>query len=166
MVTGATGLIGGMLVRALVCASELRGLNLKVVAVVRSREKAQKQLGEFISAGLELAVQDIQSPVRIDGPVDYVIHGAGMTASKDFVDHPVETIMTALQGTKNLLEFAREKQVKSMVYLSSMEAYGVVEDANYIVREKDYGYIDPLQVRSSYSESKPMGEGLCGCLCA
>lgn len=162
VVTGATGLIGGMLVRALVCASELRGLNLKVVAVVRSREKAQKQLGEFISAGLELAVQDIQSPVSIDGPVDYVIHGAGMTASKDFVDHPVGTIMTALQGTKNLLEFAREKQVKSMVYLSSMEVYGVVEDANYIVREKDYGYIDPLQVRSSYSESKRMAEGLCG----
>lgn len=53
-----------------------------------------------------------------------------------------------------------------MVYLSSMEAYGVVGDANYIVREKDYGYIDPLQVRSSYSESKRMAEGLCGCLCA
>ena len=94
-------------------------------------------------------MQDIQSPVRIDGPVDYVILGAGMTASKDFVDQPVETIMTALQGTNNLLEFAREKLVKSMVYLSSMEVYGVVEDANYIVREKDYGYIDPLQVRSS-----------------
>ena len=162
VVTGATGLIGGMLVRALMCASELRGIDLKVVGCVRSREKAEKQLKSFIEAGMELVVQDIQIPIRIDGSVDYVIHGAGMTASKDFVDHPVETIMTTIQGTKNLLEFAREKQVKSMVYLSSMEAYGVVEDANYIVREKDYGYIDPLQVRSSYSESKRMAEGLCG----
>ena len=162
VVTGATGLIGGMLVRALMYADELHKLELKVVAVVRSREKAMSQLKPFVDAGLELAVQDIQEPIRIEGPVDYVIHGAGVTASKDFVDHPVETILTALEGTRNLLEFARTKQVKSMVYLSSMEAYGVVEDSHYIVHEKDYGYIDPLEVRSSYSESKRMAEGLCG----
>ena len=30
------------------------------------------------------------------------------------------------------------------------------------MRETDYGYIDPLEVRSSYSESKRMAEGLCG----
>lgn len=162
VVTGATGLIGGMLVRALMCADEKYHLNLKVAAVVRSREKAEKQLRPFVDAGLELVVQDIQEPIRIGGTVDYIIHGAGMTASKDFVDRPVETIMTALEGTRNLLEFAREKRVESMVYLSSMEAYGVVEDQNYIVREQDYGYIDPLQVRSSYSESKRMAEGLCG----
>jgi nucleoside-diphosphate-sugar epimerase len=77
------------------------------------------------------------------------------------VDRPVETIWTALEGTRNLLELAREKQVRSMVYLSSMEAYGVVDPEHYIVKETDYGYIDPLQVRSSYSEGKRMAEGLC-----
>ena len=75
-----------------------------------------------------------------------------MTASKDFVEHPVETILTTLKGTEHLLELAREKQVKGMVYLSSMEAYGVVDPEHYNVKETDYGYIDPLQVRSSYSE--------------
>jgi dTDP-glucose 4,6-dehydratase len=43
-----------------------------------------------------------------------------------------------------------------------MEAYGVVDPEHYIVRETDYGYIDPLQVRSSYSEGKRMAEGICG----
>lgn len=162
LVTGATGLLGGMMVRALICANEHRGLDMKVVAVVRNKEKAEQMLGRFLEGGLELAVCDILKPVELEGPVDYVIHGAGVTTSKDFVEHPVETILTTLQGTENMLELARKKQVKSMVYLSSMEAYGVVDPEHYIVRETDYGYIDPLKVRSSYSESKRMAEGLCG----
>ena len=74
----------------------------------------------------------------------------------------METILTTLKGTENLLELARKKEVSAMVYLSSMEAYGVVDPEHYVVREQDYGYIDPLKVRSSYSESKRMAEGLCG----
>lgn len=166
LVTGATGLIGGILARALVLAGLRRELGLKVLALVRSRKKAEAVFGEYLEGrlgeGLKLMVGDIMSLPEIHGPVDYIIHGASVTASKDFVDRPVETIWTALSGTKNLLELAREKQVESMVYLSSMEAYGVVDGEHYIVRESDYGYIDPLKVRSSYSESKRMAEGLCG----
>ena len=32
-------------------------------------------------------------------------------ASKAFVEYPVETIFTAINGTKNLLELAKSKQV-------------------------------------------------------
>ncbi len=162
LVTGATGLIGSILARALVCASESRGLGLRVIAMVRNRAKAEKLFGPFLDAGLELLVRDILEPVEAPGEVDYLVHGASVTTSKDFVDHPVETIRTALKGTENLLELAHGKKVLGMVYLSSMEAYGVVDAEHYNVREKDYGYIDPLEVRSSYSESKRMAEGLCG----
>lgn len=162
LVTGATGLIGGMFAKALVCASVQRDLKLRVLAAVINEEKARRELGIFLENGMELLVCDILSPIHVEEPVDYILHGASMTASKDFVERPVETILTALHGTENLLELAREKKVESMVYLSSMEAYGVVDPEHYNVKEKDYGYIDPLQVRSSYSESKRMAEGLCG----
>ena len=162
LVTGATGLIGGMFAKALVCASVQRNLNIRVLAAVRNKEKAQQVLGAFLNDGMELLVCDILSPIAVEGKVDYILHGASVTASKEFVDRPVETILTALKGTENLLNLAREKQVESMVYLSSMEAYGVVDPEKYNVKEADYGYIDPLVVRSSYSESKRMAEGLCG----
>ncbi len=162
LVTGATGLIGSILARALVCADARRGLNLRVLAAVRNRAKAQQMFGTFLDAGLELLVCDILAPVELPDAVDYIVHGASVTTSKDFVEHPVETILTTLRGTENLLALAREKQVRGMVYLSSMEAYGVVDAEHYNVHETDYGYIDPLQVRSSYSESKRMAEGLCG----
>ncbi len=161
LITGATGLLGGMLTRALICAGEHRALGLKVLALVRDPEKAKRMFSTFFGYGLELVKGDILAPPDIPEQVDFIFHGASVTASKDFVDHPVETIRTALDGTVNLLQLAREKQVEGMVYLSSMEAYGVVDPEHYNVRETDYGYIDPLQVRSSYSESKRMAEGLC-----
>ena len=139
LVTGATGLIGGILARALVCVSVSRGLGIRVLAVVRNLEKAETLFDGFTENGLEILVRDILSPIEIEEPVDYIIHGAGVTASKDFVDRPVETILTTLKGTENLLEMARRKEVSGMVYLSSMEAYGVVEPEHYVVREQDYG---------------------------
>lgn len=162
LITGATGLIGGLLVRGLICAGVHRGLNLRVLAAVRNLQKAKELFADFLQDGLELLVCDILAPIQVERKIDYIIHGASVTASKEFVDHPVETIFTTLKGTENLLNLAKEKQVESMVYLSSMEVYGVVEPDRYIVRESDYGYIDPLQVRSSYSEGKRMAEGLCG----
>ncbi len=161
LVTGATGLIGSMVARALVCASETRHLDLKVAALVRNPQKGRQMLGAYLEDGLELVCADVLSPLEVDGQVDYILHGAGITTSKDFVDRPVETIETALKGAEHVLELAREKQVKSMVYLSSMEIYGVVDAVHFEVRETDYGYIDPLEARSSYSEGKRMTEGLC-----
>lgn len=162
LITGATGLIGGLLIRALVCAGNMRDLGICVLAVVRSREKAEAVFHDILQDGLKLVVCDILSPLEVEDEVDYIFHCASVTASRDFVEHPAETIFTTLKGTENLLELARKKQVESMVYLSSMEIYGVVKPEEYIVKETDYGYIDPLQVRSSYSEGKRMAEGLCG----
>ena len=56
--------------------------------------------------------------------VDYIIHAASQTSSKLFVANPVETSLTALIGTKNMLDIARLSSVEGFVYLSSMEVYG------------------------------------------
>ena len=48
-----------------------------------------------------------------------------------------------------------------MIYLSSLEVYGTPQPDQEKIREADYGYIEPLNVRSSYSEGKRMVECLC-----
>ena len=42
--------------------------------------------------------------------IDYIFHCASITTSKLMIEKPVETIMTSLEGTKNVLNFAREKE--------------------------------------------------------
>ena len=60
---------------------------------------------------------------------------------------------------------AKNKNVKGMVYLSSMELYGKIEKDEYIT-ESELGYVDPLNIRSCYPESKRMCENLCACYAA
>ncbi len=155
LVTGATGLVGSMVVRAL-CAS---GVPMEVLAHVRSVEKAKAM---FAGLDLTYVVGDVTEPIDYPGPVDFILHTASVTASRSFVTEPVQTLAVAIDGTRNLLEFARAKQARSMVYVSSMEAYGITDPSLERVREKDLGYIDILSVRSSYSE----GKRICECLCA
>lgn len=155
LITGATGLVGSMLVRTLCAAS----VNITVIAHVRNEQKARAMFGRL---PIVYCLGDVTNPVEFDGKVDCILHTASVTASKAFVTQPVETLMTAIDGTKNLLEFARRKQVRSMVYVSSMEAYGITDPALERVTERDLGYIDILSVRSSYSE----GKRICECICA
>ena len=90
---------------------------------------------------------------------DWLVHAAAETATKNFVERPVETIASILDGTRNVLEFARAVQVKSMVYVSSMEVYGAPSADP--VTEADIGYLDPVRLRSNYPEAKRMAENLC-----
>ena len=154
-VTGATGLVGSMLVRTL-CAAPVA---ITVIAHVRNEQKARAMFGDL---PIRYCLGDVTAPVQYEGTVDHILHTASVTASKSFVTEPVQTLMTAIDGTRNLLEFAREKQVSSMVYVSSMEAFGITDPNLERITEKDLGYIDILSVRSSYSE----GKRICECLCA
>lgn len=161
-ITGATGLIGSQMVRALLEADRLYGAGIHVAAFLRNEQKAQKLFEDLLPCEeLEFVVGDLSRPVEYDRPVDYIVHGASPTGSKFFVESPVETIQAALYGTDMLLQFARDKQVSGMVYLSSLEVYGVPDGTKETIGEKDYGYIDPMSVRSSYSEGKRLVECLC-----
>ena len=161
-ITGATGLIGSQMVRTLLEANRLYDADITVAAFIRNEQKAQAMFEDVLPNGkLDFVIGDLSRPVEYNKPVDYIVHGASPTGSKFFVESPVETIETAIYGTDRLLQFARDKQVSGMVYLSSLEVYGVPDGKNPTISESDYGLIDPLSVRSSYSEGKRMVECLC-----
>lgn len=153
LISGATGLIGQALVRSLISTDAY------VIAAVRNREKAIKLLGKE-SERLKYLVCDVTSMKIGAMDVDYIIHAASQTSSKAFVNEPVETIMTAIQGTKNMLDIARKSKVKGFVYLSTMEVYGS-PSTNEKIDEKHSTNLNTMKVRSCYPESKRMCENLC-----
>ena len=161
-VTGATGLLGSQVIFALLGMNAVQGAGIRVVGMARSRDKVKKVFGEVEQdEALSFYFGEIEEPVLYEGGVDFVVHGASPTSSKFFVTNPVETILAAIRGTRHMLEFARDKGVRGMVYLSSLEVYGTPEEGREWIKEEDYGYLDPLSVRSSYSEGKRMVECLC-----
>lgn len=163
LVTGASGLIGSLLVVALLAANRLYGLSLSVIAVGRCREKLEDVFADELRNGepLELLAQDVRYGLTYAGAVSHIVHGASPTSSRFFVEHPVETIEAAYRGTRNLLDFALRKEVASFVYLSSLEVYGTLANDGHYIEEAESGCLDSMSVRSSYSESKRLCETLC-----
>lgn len=152
LITGATGFIGSMLVRSFLAANEKYGLEVKVIGQIRNLEKAKKIYGEMFTT-----IGFVMNP-RVK--CDYIIHTVSPTNSKYFIEYPVETIKSSVESTMEILEIAKSNNA-TMVYLSSMEQYGVPYEYGQKMTEDKVGMIDPLNIRSSYSESKR----LCECLC-
>ena len=161
LVTGATGLVGSLLVKTLACYNRKHQGNITVYLFVRNLEKAKTIFGEVLDRdNIHVIVGDITDTTALPS-VDYVFHCASVTASKTMVTQPVETIATAMDGTKNILEYAKLRGIRSLVYLSSMEMYGSFEDCQTPITEEMSGYVNPLLTRSNYPLSKRLCENLC-----
>jgi len=104
---------------------------------------------------------DIKNPLKIDEDVDFIIHAAGIASPKFYRKFKIETIDVATIGTKNMLELAKEKKVKSFLFFSSSEVYGD-PDPNFVPSPETYfGNVSCTGPRSNYDESKRLGETLC-----
>lgn len=156
LVSGATGLLGHAIIKKLLQETD----DTIVYALVRNRSKAEKLFQNMNNGNLRILTSDITEFKAEDLGVEYIIHGASQTASKAFVEHPVETISTAIKGTEAMLRFASKNPVKSFVYLSSMEVYGTPE-TDEVITETHSTDLDTTKVRSCYPESKRMCENLC-----
>lgn len=161
-VTGATGLIGSLIIKAIVFCNKNYNKNISVTAFARSQSKVQEIFGENTD-NVNFVFQDIAEPISKKIKTDYIIHTANPTVSKYFITNPVETIETIYTGSKNILEYAKNVNAKSVVYLSSMEVFGATDAQKDKVFEKDIGYLDILNIRSCYSESKRLVECMCSC---
>lgn len=155
-ITGATGLIGSLLVKRL-RAEEPDG---RIIALVRNIDKAQDMLGD----SAEYIIGDVRDEIKLPSDVeliDYIIHCASVTASKTMVEQPEMTIAIATMGTKNVLDVARKYQPKSIIYVSSMEVYGQTVLSDNPITEDKMGTLDLSNPRSSYPQGKRLCEEMC-----
>lgn len=165
LITGATGFIGGLLVEELVAINKLYNNGIKLILPVRNLKKAQEKYhldkdGNHSVTFIEASVEDIR-PEQLDMPIDYIIHCASVTTSSVMLSNPVEVADGIVLGTKKILEIARKKKIRSMVYLSSMEVYGTIDESSGLTTENMLGDVDIFSARSCYPLGKRMAEHYC-----
>lgn len=160
LITGASGFLPAYLVETLLYLNRTRNLNIHVTALVRSRTNFEQRFAHHLNnPSLISVVQDVSVPISLTLPHHFIIHAASQASPKYYGADPVGTLSANVLGTMQLLELARVHPVISFLYFSSGEVYG--ETQRVPTRESDYGYIDPVSVRSCYAESKRMGENMC-----
>lgn len=163
LITGAAGFLAGYLVETilhLTGAGRIR--NTGIYALVRDEYKARERFVPYINhPQLHLLEGDVNHPIRIPAPLHYIIHAASQASPRYYGTDPVGTLNANVLGTSQMLALALNNPVEAFLYVSSSEIYGLLEPERIPTRETDMGYLDPLQVRSCYAESKRMGENMC-----
>ena len=158
LVTGATGRLGMYIVEAINKADIDWNLNITIIALARSEEKLQKVFGRSLQLpNIHTLVQDITEPIQWDGDVHYIFHTAGAASPQDFTNWPVDTLWGHVQGTRNVLELAREKKSEKVMYVSTVETYGEWKSEEGI-KEDDMGPMHCDHARACYPEAKRLCE--------
>lgn len=161
LVTGATGRLGTYIVGALLEASKRWNLNVEVLALARNKDKIQAAYGDG-AENLKILQQDITEKITYEGKVDYIFHTAGLASPDDFTHRPTNTLWGHVQGTKNVLDLAKEKHTKKVLYVSTVEVYGTWKSENGI-RETDMGPLVHTNSRACYPEAKRLCETMLAC---
>lgn len=128
LVTGATGFLGGHLVRS------LRGLGVDVVAVGRNAEKLAALGGSALRCDISRPILAAYVP-----DIDMIVHCAALSAPfgkrADFIEANVD-------GTQNIIALAQAKDVRRIVHISTPSIY--------------FSYQDQLDVAESYPLPEPV----------
>jgi UDP-glucuronate decarboxylase len=103
---------------------------------------------------------DVIKPVEHEGPLDYVIHAAGIASPFYYRAYPLETLEVAITGTRNMLELATRHDAR-FTFFSSSEIYGDPDAAHVPTQESYRGSVSCRGPRACYDESKRVGETLC-----
>ena len=156
-VTGATGLVGSYLLRALDAVNRAHGLKLRLIALCRKPEAAKDRLSGM--ENLSILSYDACAPLNANFRADFTVHAASNAHPLAFSSDPVGTMQANLLGTMRLLEKLRNTSGR-LLFLSTGEIYG--ENPNLAsFDEHSFGSIDPMRFRSCYPESKRAAETLC-----
>jgi len=103
----------------------------------------------------ELFRHDVQEKLTME--VDQIFHLACPASPIHYQRNPVRTIRTAVEGTLNLLDVARESGARMMI-ASTSEVYG--DPAEHPQTESYWGNVNPIGPRACYDEGKRCAEAL------
>ena len=162
MITGCSGLICSAVVDVLIRWNEQHTEKIRILAAGRSAAKIEERFAPYADKDWFVFVpyDASSSSNTLDTACDYIIHGASNASPRMILKEPVETMLSNVLGIKCLLDLARTKGTKRILYISSSEVYGKKE-GNHPFKTNEYGYIDLLTARNSYSVGKRAAETMC-----
>ncbi len=155
LITGGSGFIGSwfcdvlnFLGAKIICVDDLSTGSLENISHLKNSKNF-----EFIQANI--------SNFKTDKKIDYLVHMASIAAPEVYTQYPIDTLDVNVLGTRNVLEIAKEKNVKAFLYTSTSEVYGNPPDSMVPTPESYYGFVNPVGGRSMYDESKRCAEAYC-----
>lgn len=158
-VTGSTGLLGSLIIDFLLYLNKEHNAKIQVFALGRNVEKIKQRFSLDGNTSLFRIerFELLSSFPEIEA--DYIIHCAGNSHPKLFVEDPVGTLMGNILGTETILKYSKKHNAKALI-LSSGEIYGENCNGSIPMNEDYTGRLNLSTARSCYSEGKRAVEAL------
>ena len=154
LIAGGKGFLGTYFKNVLIKINERLSNPIRIIimdSLITSKDKDEEN-----NSDVEFLEQDISKSFQIEKNIDYIIHAASIASPPTYRKFPIKTVDVNYQGTKNLLEIAKERKIKSMLLLSSSEIYG---DPDIVPTPESYvGKVSCTGPRACYDESKRLAE--------
>lgn len=158
-ITGATGLLGSLMIDALCFFNEEFNAQIKIYALGRDVSKLEDRFAHAKESGLiDFVKYDLDKPYP-DIVTDYIIHCAGNSHPDKFHRDPIGTLMGNVNGTNEVLKNSI-KHGSRVLLLSSGEIYGDNTSSSVPMTEDYCGMVDLSNYRACYPEGKRAVEAL------
>ena len=105
----------------------------------------------------EFIEHDVTEFVKIEGPLDYILHFASPASPIDYLKIPIQTLKVGSLGTHNLLGLAKAKNARILI-ASTSEVYG--DPLVHPQKEDYYGNVNAIGPRGVYDEAKRFQESI------
>jgi len=156
LITGGRGFLGTYFLKTFVGINELLTIPMKII-VMDNLITSKEDLFQY--PNVRFVESDISKKIEIDESINYIIHAASIASPPIYRKFPLKTIDVNYQGTRNLLDLAKEKNTEAMLFLSSSEIYG---DPKIVPTPESYwGNVSCNGPRACYDESKRLAETVC-----
>ena len=151
LITGAAGFIGSHLVDYLLAQGhEVIGMDNFITGDRSNLEHVKDPRFRFVE-------HNVTEEIRIDGPLDYILHFASPASPIDYLELPIQTLKVGSLGTHKTLGLAKAKKAKFLL-ASTSEVYG---DPLIHPQKEDYwGNVNPIGPRGVYDEAKRFAEAM------
>lgn len=160
LITGGTGFLGKSILEFL----KFSNLSDEISEVYLNSRNPEKVLSSFseniFSFKLSLIKQDLKKKFDFDIEVDYIIHAAAESGSSLGFDNPLEMRNVIVEGTKNVLDFAKKKKIKRILFISSGAVYGTQPPNMDTINEECLNAPNVLLSENAYGCAKRQAENL------
>jgi dTDP-glucose 4,6-dehydratase len=107
--------------------------------------------------GFTLVEHDVTEYIRLDAPLDWVLHFASPASPRDYLELPIQTLKVGALGTHNALGVAKASGARFLL-ASTSEVYG--DPLVHPQREDYWGHVNPVGPRGVYDEAKRFAEAI------
>lgn len=151
VITGVAGFIGSHLAEALLD----RGA--AVVGIDNLSTGDAANVTRLADRNFQFIRHDVSNYIRVDGPVQAVLHWASPASPIDYLERPIPTLKVGALGTHNALGLAKAKRAR-FVLASTSEVYG--DPLEHPQTEQYWGNVNPIGPRGVYDEAKRFAEAI------